>query len=154
MYVRSLSFAKFLPTRVSMLVSRSNLCRLPVSFQIGYEYSKRWFAKHYAPNNLPVWTLLTSGAVGGVSYWLACYPLDVVKSRVQMARLPPNKGGWLSGGYVAREINAIVMEGGVSSLFRGIGPSLVRAVPAAGATFAAYELARGKCSRSQFQAKR
>lgn len=27
MYVRSLSFAKFLLTRVSMLVSRSNLCR-------------------------------------------------------------------------------------------------------------------------------
>ncbi|OWZ63802.1 hypothetical protein AYX14_05650 [Cryptococcus neoformans] len=111
-------------------------------FYAGYEYSKRWFAKHYAPNNLPIWTLLASGAIGGVSYWLACYPLDVVKSRVQMAKLPPSKGGWLSGGYVAREMSAIVKEGGVSSLFRGIGPSLVRAVPAAGATFAAYEVAR------------
>lgn len=144
MHDRSPSFEKFLPTRVSMLVSRDNPYWLSVSLQIGYEYSKRWFAKHYAPNNLPIWTLLASGAIGGVSYWLACYPLDVVKSRVQMAKLPPSKGGWLSGGYVAREMSAIVKEGGVSSLFRGIGPSLVRAVPAAGATFAAYEVARGK----------
>ncbi|WVQ81584.1 hypothetical protein IAT38_003708 [Cryptococcus sp. DSM 104549] len=111
-------------------------------FYAGYETSKRWFAKQYAPNALPVWTLLTSGAIGGVSYWLACYPLDIVKSRVQLAKLPPSRGGWLQGGYVGREINAIIKEGGVKALFRGLGPSLVRAVPAAGSTFAAFEVCR------------
>ncbi|WVN91187.1 uncharacterized protein L203_106444 [Cryptococcus depauperatus CBS 7841] len=111
-------------------------------FYAGYETTKRWFAKHYSTDSLPVWTLLASGAVGGVSYWVACYPLDIIKSRVQLAQLPPSRGGWLTGGYVAREFNAIVKEGGVRALFRGLGPSLLRAIPAAGATFAAYELAR------------
>jgi hypothetical protein len=34
-------------------------------------------------------------------------------------------------------------ESGRKSLFRGIGPSLLRAVPAAASTFAAFELTRG-----------
>ncbi|WRT68821.1 uncharacterized protein IL334_005801 [Kwoniella shivajii] len=111
-------------------------------FYAGYETSKRWFAKNYAPNPVPIWALLTSGAIGGVAYWVACYPLDVIKSRVQLSKTPPIKGQWLSGGYVAHEFKAIIQEGGVRALFRGITPSLLRAVPAAGATFAAYEVAK------------
>ncbi|ODN83740.1 hypothetical protein L202_01832 [Cryptococcus amylolentus CBS 6039] len=112
-------------------------------FYVGYETTKRQFASHYPSQPLPIWTLLTSGAIGGISYWLACYPFDIVKSRIQLAPFPPTRGGWLSGGYVVRELGAIVREGGVGGLFRGLGPSLVRAVPAAGSTFVAYELARG-----------
>ncbi|WVQ94801.1 hypothetical protein IAU59_001884 [Kwoniella sp. CBS 9459] len=111
-------------------------------FYAGYETSKRYFAKKYSPHAVPVWAVLTSGALGGVSYWLACYPLDVIKSRVQLAKAPPSKGGWLSGGYIAREFKTIVQEGGTRALFVGITPSLLRAVPAAAATFAAYEAAK------------
>lgn len=78
----------------------------------GYETSKRYFAKRYDP--IPVWALLSSGGIGGICYWLACYPLDVVKSRVQLAAEPPSKGGWLSGGYISRELRVIVHEGGTS----------------------------------------
>ncbi|WVR09243.1 hypothetical protein IAU60_006307 [Kwoniella sp. DSM 27419] len=111
-------------------------------FYAGYETSKRYFAKKYAPGAVPVWATLTSGAIGGVAYWVACYPLDIIKSRVQLAKAPPTRGGWASGGYVGREFRAIVAEGGTKALFRGIAPSLLRAVPAAGATFAAYEAAK------------
>ncbi|GFZ51494.1 hypothetical protein JCM24511_09261 [Saitozyma sp. JCM 24511] len=111
-------------------------------FYTGYELTKRYFSRHFTPDPVPIWALLCSGAVGGVSYWLACYPLDVVKSRIQLAKEPPTRGGWLRGGYVARELATIVHEGGVRALFRGIGPSLLRAIPAAASTFAAFEVTR------------
>lgn len=80
-------------------------------FYAAYETSKRSFQKRLGPD-LPVWALLTSGGLGGLGYWLACYPLDIIKSRVQLAELPPARGGWLSGGYIGREFRAIVNEGG------------------------------------------
>jgi solute carrier family 25 carnitine/acylcarnitine transporter 20/29 len=53
--------------------------------------------------------LLHTGAVGGTCYWLACYPLDMVKSRVQLRAEPPRPGL----GYIATELSAIVRQGGV-----------------------------------------
>lgn len=111
-------------------------------FYAGYETTKRSFAKRLNTNSLPVWALLCSGATGGVCYWLACYPLDVVKSRIQLAQAPPSRGGWLSGGYVTRELGAVLRESGPRGLFAGLGPSLLRAVPAAASTFLGFELTR------------
>ncbi|KAI9636613.1 mitochondrial carrier domain-containing protein [Dioszegia hungarica] len=113
-------------------------------FYAGYETTKRFFQSRSSDPaaQLPVWSLMTSGGVGGICYWLACYPLDVVKSRVQLADRPPVGGGWLSGGYITRELGAIVREGGIRALFRGLAPSLIRAVPAAASTFVAFELTR------------
>jgi solute carrier family 25 carnitine/acylcarnitine transporter 20/29 len=79
----------------------------------GYETTKRAFTRRFTPDPLPIWATLTSGGVGGVCYWLACYPLDVVKSRIQLGALPPSRGGWLEGGYVGRELRTIIKEGGV-----------------------------------------
>ena len=115
-------------------------------FYAGYETTKRSFAKRLNTTSLPVWALLCSGATGGVCYWLACYPLDVVKSRIQLAQAPPSKGGWLSGGYVTRELGAVLRESGPRGLFAGLGPSLLRAVPAAASTFLGFELTRGEIS--------
>jgi solute carrier family 25 carnitine/acylcarnitine transporter 20/29 len=95
--------------RASILVCTINSGYAKIT---GYETTKRWFAKQYAPNPVPVWALLASGATGGVCYWLACYPLDVVKSRIQLAERPPTRGGWLHGGYIFRELNTIIKEAG------------------------------------------
>ncbi|EIW67001.1 hypothetical protein TREMEDRAFT_74630 [Tremella mesenterica DSM 1558] len=111
-------------------------------FYAGYETTKRSFSRTLQTPNPPVWALLVSGATGGICYWLACYPLDVVKSRIQLAEMPPSRGGWLSGGYVTRELSAMLREGGPRSLFAGLGPSLLRAVPAAASTFVGFELTR------------
>ncbi|KAG8709772.1 hypothetical protein FRC11_005217 [Ceratobasidium sp. 423] len=122
-------------------------------FYTGYEFAKRQFRSRYG-NQVPVWGLLASGSCGGICYWLSCYPLggkprsrvtvvvlnkfaDVVKSRVQLANAPP-KGL----DYIAQELRAIVREGGVAGLFRGLSPSLLRSIPAAASTFAAYELTK------------
>ncbi|KDQ12030.1 hypothetical protein BOTBODRAFT_429440 [Botryobasidium botryosum FD-172 SS1] len=104
-------------------------------FYAGFEFTKRRFQKQYGPSP-PAWAILASGSCGGLSYWLSSYPLDVVKSRVQLADKPPSKGL----GYIGREIGAVVREQGFAGLFRGLSPCLLRSIPAAGATFAAFEL--------------
>jgi len=48
-------------------------------FYAGFEWSKRALKRSLGVSELPVWATLTAGAVGGIAYWTACYPLDVVK---------------------------------------------------------------------------
>ncbi|KAI0308603.1 mitochondrial carrier domain-containing protein [Amylostereum chailletii] len=107
-------------------------------FYTAFEFSKRRFTDIYG-KELPVWTLLASGSTGGIAYWLSSYPLDVVKSRIQLRATPPT-GTPVQ--YIAHELKAIVVESGFAGLFRGLTPSLIRSIPAAGSTFAAFELIR------------
>lgn len=110
-------------------------------FYAMYEYSKRKFHSRllgpHAPSDapLPVWATLTAGAGGGIAYWTACYPFDVVKSRVQNTTTP------LRGmSYIGDTFRAIYREGGMKAFFRGIVPTYIRAVPAAASTFVGFEL--------------
>ncbi|KIM35044.1 hypothetical protein M413DRAFT_449925 [Hebeloma cylindrosporum] len=107
-------------------------------FYTAFEFSKRNFSKTYG-SDLPVWALLASGSTGGIAYWLCCYPLDVVKSRIQLRSTPPT-GTPVQ--YIAHELKTVVKESGFSGLFRGLSPSLLRSIPAAASTFAAFELTR------------
>ncbi|KAF7314068.1 hypothetical protein HMN09_00565800 [Mycena chlorophos] len=108
-------------------------------FYTAYEFSKRRFAARYGNQQIPVWALLASGSTGGIAYWLACYPLDVIKSRIQLREAPPS-GTPVQ--YIAHEVKAIIAESGWAGLFRGLSPSLLRSIPAAASTFAAFELTR------------
>ncbi|THG94042.1 hypothetical protein EW026_g7345 [Hermanssonia centrifuga] len=108
-------------------------------FYTAFEYSKRRFGTKYG-QQLPVWALLASGSTGGLAYWLSSYPLDVIKSRIQLRPTPPS-GTPVQ--YIAHEFKAIIAESGFAGLFRGLTPSLIRSIPAAGATFAAFEITRG-----------
>lgn len=107
-------------------------------FYSAFEFSKRQFQSQYG-EHVPIWALLTSGATGGIAYWLCCYPLDVVKSRIQLRPTPPTSRPWT---YINAELRSIVADSGVSGLFRGLSPSLLRSIPAAASTFAAFELTR------------
>ncbi|PPQ83816.1 hypothetical protein CVT25_001030 [Psilocybe cyanescens] len=93
----------------------------------------------YAGAIVRVWALLASGSTGGIAYWLACHPLDVVKSRIQLCATPPS-GTPVQ--HIAHEIETIIQESGVTGLFRGLSPSLLRSIAAAASTFAAFELTR------------
>jgi len=107
-------------------------------FYTAFEFSKRKFQSVYG-DQLPVWALLTSGSTGGIAYWLSSYPLDVIKSRVQLRQVPPTGKPWQ---YMNNEIRMIISESGMTGLFRGLSPSLLRSIPAAASTFAAFELTR------------
>lgn len=73
--------------------------------------------------------IVLSGGVGGVSLWLAIFPADVIKSRVQIQ----GRGGMLQTGL------HVLRNEGVSALYSGLGPTVVRSFFATGALFWAYE---------------
>ncbi|TFK50901.1 mitochondrial carrier [Heliocybe sulcata] len=107
-------------------------------FYSAFEFSKRRFSHKYG-QQVPVWALLASGSTGGIAYWLACYPLDVIKSRVQLRPIPPTGNPFQ---YINAEFRAILGESGFVGLYRGLTPSHRDSIPAAASTFAAFELTR------------
>jgi len=87
---------------------------------------------------------LLCGAAAGYMYWLPTYPIDVIKSRIQADSLetPQNKG-------IVDAAMKVWRSSGVRGFFRGIAPCILRAGPANGATFAAYELAMRVLNRKE-----
>ncbi|GAA5844924.1 hypothetical protein JCM5353_000717 [Sporobolomyces roseus] len=104
-------------------------------FYAGYEYSKRSLQKSLGTESLPVWATLTAGGIGGLAYWTACYPLDVVKSRIQFAEAPPQ-----GANYIINTFRDIYRKEGARAFVAGLAPTYIRAVPAAASTFVAFEI--------------
>lgn len=75
--------------------------------------------------------LLVCGGLSGFGAWLPCIPQDVLKSRIQSSTK-------MIG--VRQAFEQLIAESGARGLFRGIGPTMLRAFPANAATFLAYEL--------------
>lgn len=77
---------------------------------------------------------LVAGGLGGSAFWLACYPTDVIKSKLQVDSYKSPR--YRSMADCARKI---VAAEGVGGLFRGFGPALLRSFPANAVCFATYE---------------
>ncbi|KAH7547289.1 hypothetical protein FEM48_Zijuj01G0293900 [Ziziphus jujuba var. spinosa] len=82
-------------------------------------------------------TMLLAGGLAGVASWVCCYPLDVVKTRLQAQS--PN--GPLKYKGIADCFRKSVEEEGYNVLWRGLGTAVTRAFVVNGAIFAAYEIA-------------
>ncbi|KAJ1732080.1 hypothetical protein LPJ61_002219 [Coemansia biformis] len=74
-----------------------------------------------------------AGGFAGISAWLTAYPQDVIKSRVQM------NYKYKSATAAAQALFQETRGGNWRVLFRGFGPTILRAFPANAATFMAYE---------------
>lgn len=87
------------------------------------------------PKKAPTTTIaLTSGALTGIIMWSIVYPIDIVKTRVQLDSFSQPKYNGM--GQVVKELAA----GGFSNFYRGFAPVALRAIPVNAITFAAYEL--------------
>lgn len=77
---------------------------------------------------------IISGGIGGVALWIAIFPFDVVKSRVQIqtASSPKNPP-------FVQMLRIIAREEGIKALYKGLGPAVLRTFPATGALFLAFE---------------
>ena len=79
-----------------------------------------------------------------LAYWVACYPLDIIKSALQTDSIYPEarryRGGVLATG---RQLWA---EGGVKRFTAGLAPCLARSFPANAAGFAIYEATKARLS--------
>jgi solute carrier family 25 carnitine/acylcarnitine transporter 20/29 len=103
-----------------------------------YEGVKRWAAQGAPPGAPPsAAAVFAGGAAAGVANWLVALPLDVVKSRMQASSAAAGRAP-----NMAAVTRAIVAAEGLRGLYTGIGPALLRAVPANAACFTGQENAR------------
>lgn len=102
-----------------------------------YEALKHALAAHQGipVTQLSSLSLMTAGGIGGAAFWVAVYPMDVIKSRIQTqsAFAADRYRGVLDCG--AR----LYRSGGWASLWRGFGPCFARSIPANSAAFLVYE---------------
>lgn len=104
-----------------------------------FEFAKRFFAEQQGvdPSKLQAHWLVLSGSLAGIGYWTSSYPLDVIKSRIQS---DPFGGAPRKYIGVLQTAKLIIAEEGAAALFRGFATCIARTIPAAGATFLAYEM--------------
>ena len=79
-------------------------------------------------------TMLVSGGLAGVASWVCCYPIDVVKTRLQA-----QTHSCIKYNGIFDCVTKSVKEEGYHVLWRGLGTTLTRAFVVNGAVFAAYE---------------
>lgn len=94
------------------------------TYEVSSAYLKR-VNPDYADTNL-----LASGALAGVLFNFSMFPVDTIKSNMQTTQ---TKESILATGQ------RLVRQGGVRSLYHGLGITLVRAVPANALLFYVYE---------------
>lgn len=78
------------------------------------------------------WKVAAYGGLAGEALWLASYPLDVVKSKMQSDELG-DRARYKS----MRDCFGQTWRGeGMRGFWKGIGPTLLRALPVSAGTFA------------------
>ncbi|CAI5756668.1 unnamed protein product [Candida verbasci] len=85
--------------------------------------------------NIPAWKLCLFGGLSGYSLWIGIYPIDVIKSKLQTDSLKNSK--YNSSISVIKDIWKL---NGIKGFYKGFIPTILRAAPANGATFAVFEL--------------
>lgn len=82
-------------------------------------------------------TMLVAGGLAGVASWVCCYPVDVVKTRLQ-GQTPDSK---VKYNGIVDCFRKSVKKDGAGVLFRGLTSAVCRAFIVNGAVFVAYESA-------------
>ncbi|XP_058947782.2 mitochondrial ornithine transporter 1-like [Pocillopora verrucosa] len=101
----------------------------------GYELSRYFLTPEgKTVDDLGAVRLTFCGGIAGVSLWIAIFPADVIKSRIQILTQGSDK---VPGFF--ETMFQIVHNEGPRALYKGLGPTLVRCFPACGALFVAYE---------------
>lgn len=102
-----------------------------------YEAARRFQAGDKSVDTLAAWQVLAAGGIGGLGYWTLAYPLDIIKSAIQVSDLDPAKRKYKGFMQTATQLWA---EGGVKRYTAGLTPCLIRSVPANAAGFYTYEV--------------
>lgn len=136
------------------------------AYFLAYEGTCRFLNRYDSMKELSSVVPLTAGAVAGIVGWGATFPFDVVKTRMQgtvqgntMHSSPrlgiPNTNPWQYTSVAASPINAVTFNPyrtvastichsfrneGAGVFFRGLAPTLIRAIPVNMVTFATFEI--------------
>ncbi|XP_055980779.1 mitochondrial ornithine transporter 2-like [Sorex fumeus] len=112
----------------------------------GYELSRSFFASGTPKDELGPVYLMISGGFAGVCLWIVVYPVDCIKSRIQVLSMSGKQAGFI------RTLLSIVRNEGAATLYSGMKATMIRAVPANAMLILAYEYSR-KMMMSQFEAE-
>ncbi|KAK6397394.1 hypothetical protein LTR65_006369 [Meristemomyces frigidus] len=86
---------------------------------------------------IPTWKIAAYGGIAGEMLWITSYPFDVVKSKMQTDGF----GGEAQRYKSMRDAFAQTWrQEGMLGFWRGVGPTLLRAMPVSAGTFAVVEL--------------
>jgi len=99
----------------------------------GYEFSKQMFTpkdKQINPLLIPM-----CGSLGGLWYWIAAFPVDTVKTRMQA-----QQGAGAYAGMIDC-VKGMLKEGGPKIFYRGFSTAIARSAPVSATIFSAYEFA-------------
>ncbi|KAF2459398.1 mitochondrial carrier domain-containing protein [Lineolata rhizophorae] len=103
-----------------------------------FEYLMNWEAQRSETprNQISALKVTTYGGIAGEALWIASYPFDVIKSKMQSDGFGPNMR------YMTmRDAFTQTWElEGMRGFWKGIGPTLLRAMPVSGGTFAVAEM--------------
>jgi solute carrier family 25 (mitochondrial carnitine/acylcarnitine transporter), member 20/29 len=110
-----------------------------------YEYARLVMAGEKPVTSLGFLETMLAGGIGGVGYWVLCYPLDIVKTAVQCDSIYPEQRKY-KGAIDA--FSKLYAEGGVKRFSAGLSPALMRSFPANAAGFAIYESVKSSCEKA------
>jgi len=96
-----------------------------------------------AASHLGDWERVLAGAAAGAVSVAATYPLDILRARLAVAQELPGDAPRGQRG-LAGAARALVAEGGLRALYRGLLPTLVGILPYAGISFATYEALKAR----------
>ena len=85
-----------------------------------------------AREDVPAWKIATYGGLAGEALWISSYPFDVVKSKMQSDGLGESMRYRSMRDCFAQTWRAE----GARGFWKGIGPTLLRAMPVSAGTFA------------------
>lgn len=87
---------------------------------------------------IPAYKIAFYGGLAGEALWLASYPLDVVKSKMQTDGF----GDKMRYKSMRDCFAQTWAREGMGGFWRGLGPTLLRAMPVSAGTFAVVEMTR------------
>lgn len=85
---------------------------------------------------IPTWKIALYGGLAGEMLWISSYPFDVIKSKMQSDGLMEKQRYKSMRDAFAQTWR----QEGAAGFWRGIGPTLLRAMPVSAGTFAVVEL--------------
>ncbi|ELK02988.1 mitochondrial ornithine transporter 2 [Pteropus alecto] len=102
----------------------------------GYELSRSFLASGRSKDELGPVSLMLSGGIAGICLWLVIFPVDCIKSRIQVLSMSGKQAGFIG------TLLSIVESEGITALYSGLTATMIRAFPANGSLFLAYEYSR------------
>lgn len=100
-----------------------------------YEFTRSLLTpKNKTKDDIGLLKTALCGGLGGASLWIAIFPADVVKSRIQI-----DSSSALAKGSFLGALKTILKNEGIGKLYSGLGPTVIRSFFATGALFVTVE---------------